>query len=109
MRYRFYLLLTVIAFVLCDGGLRIKLAFAHEHEEREEDRARGALERGEILPLDQIIGRLREANSGEIAGVELEKEGGIWIYEFKIISPAGRMVKVRMDAKTGKQIEKKAE
>ena len=69
----------------------------------------GARERGEILPLNQVIATVNAGVSGEIARVELEKEGGVWIYEFKIISPNGRMVEVTVDAKTGKLIGKRGD
>ena len=39
--------------------------------------------------------------------IELEKEDGIWVYEFKVISPQGRMIEVHVDAKTGKLVDKK--
>ena len=72
----------------------------------DEERARRALENGEILPLDRVIAPLNDRVSGEISGVELEKEKGTWIYEFKIISPAGEMQTVRINAMTGNLIGK---
>ena len=104
MRYRFAVM-TVIALALYAGQFSSQEArgsdHAGEYEVHEEDWARQALERGEILPLDRVIGRLRDSVPGEVSGLELEKENGIWIYEFKVISPAGQMITVRMNAKTG--------
>jgi uncharacterized membrane protein YkoI len=104
---------TVIMLALlasCSGG---SVAFGHNHEADREitdgDRARGALERGEVLPLEQVIARLEGHIHGEISRIELEKEDGIWVYEFKVISPQGRMIEVHIDAKTGKLIGKKGE
>jgi uncharacterized membrane protein YkoI len=85
---------------------------AHEaakHEEHDEDRAREAVEKGEVLPLDHAVARLKETIPGEIARIELEKENGIWVYEFKVISPEGMMVEVHIDAKTGQLIDAKTE
>jgi uncharacterized membrane protein YkoI len=82
------------------------IAPAAAHEEHDEEAARHALENGEIVPLERVIAELGAAVPGEISGLELEKEHGIWIYEFKIISPDGRMLKVRVNAKTGKLIKK---
>jgi uncharacterized membrane protein YkoI len=90
-------------------------AFAHEREERaaredhDQEKALGARERGEILPLNKVMAAANIGLLGEIAKIELEKEGGVWIYEFKIITPKGRMVKVSVDAKTGKLIEKRGD
>ena len=76
------------------------------HEVHDEDEARHALESGEVLPLERVLAGLGGTVPGEVSGLELEKENGIWIYEFKIISPDGRMLKVRVDAKTGQPISK---
>jgi uncharacterized membrane protein YkoI len=104
MRYR-SLFSAAILIALCavyPSGLG-----ALSREEHDEDRARAAVQRGEILPLEQVLAGLKGAVAGEISRVELEKEHGIWVYEFKIISPGGRMLEVFVDAKTGKLIEKK--
>ena len=69
---------------------------AHDHDEAE--RAR---ERGEIRPLEEIMPILRQRHSGEIAQIELEHDHGVWIYEFKLIDAAGRLVEITIDAKTG--------
>jgi uncharacterized membrane protein YkoI len=71
----------------------------HEIEAHDEDRARDAVEKGEILPLKRVVARLKRAVQGEISGVELEREGPRWMYEFKVIAQSGRMVEVRIDAK----------
>ncbi len=113
MRYRSMLLLTVFSLALSAGWFSWREARGSSHEierkERDEDRARHALEKGEILPLDRVIARLHDAVPGEISRVELENEHGIWVYEFKVISPVGRMVEVRMNAKTGEMIGKPEE
>jgi uncharacterized membrane protein YkoI len=64
-------------------------AFAVEERLRREDHdvARAALERGEILPLETILARVRESVRGDVVGVELERDCGAWIYEIKIIGP----------------------
>ncbi len=103
-------LLAAISIVLCAEAVALRraawIAPAAAHEEHDEEAARHALENGEIVPLERVIAELGAAVPGEISGLELEKEHGIWIYEFKIISPEGRMLKVRVDAKTGKLLKK---
>jgi uncharacterized membrane protein YkoI len=68
---------------------------------RDHDEAERARERGEIRPLEEILPILRQRHSGEIAQIELEHDHGVWIYEFKLIDSAGRLVEITIDAKTG--------
>src|SRR6478752_4443462 len=46
------------------------------------DAVRGAVERGEIKPLAEIIATLRDKLPGEIVGTEIERKKGRWLYEF---------------------------
>ena len=110
MRYR-TTLLTAILMLLCTGliGLPSACPVALAHEEHDEEQARHALELGEVVPLDHVIATLREAVPGEVSSVELEKENETWVYEFKVISPEGRMLKVRVNAKTGQLVGKAKE
>ncbi len=113
MRSRLTLMLTAMMLAFLASFAGVSTALSHEgeedHEITDEDRARGALERGEVLPLDQVKAGLESRVHGEITGIELEKEDGIWVYEFKVISPGGKMIEVHIDAKTGKLIDKKGE
>ena len=113
MRSRLTLMLTAMMLAFLASFAGVSMALSHEgeedHEITDEDRARGALERGEVLPLDQVKAGLESRIHGEITGIELEKEHGIWVYEFKVISPGGKMIEVHIDAKTGKLIDKKGE
>jgi hypothetical protein len=99
------LALILILFAAGPAGLSAFPAPVLAHEEHDEDRARHALEAGEVIPLDRILAALGNTAPGEISAVELERENGIWIYEFKVISPEGRMVTVRVDAKTAKPVK----
>ena len=72
-----------------------------EDDDHAYDRARRAVERGEILPMAQLLARLNKQVPGEVVGVELEREHGTWVYEFKIIDPKGRLIEVYLDAQTG--------
>lgn len=74
-------------------------------EEQDHDRARGAVERGDILPLATILEAIRPSIDGEIVGIELEREDGRWIYEIKVIDRRGRMLEIDADARTAKRLE----
>jgi uncharacterized membrane protein YkoI len=95
-------------FASCPGA-SIALGHDDDHEMTDEDKALGALERGEVLPLAQVMAKLEGRIHGEISGIELEKKDGIWVYEFKLISPQGRMIEVHIDAKTAKLVKKKGD
>jgi uncharacterized membrane protein YkoI len=80
--------------------------------ERDHERARAALERGEALPLADILARVRPELGGEVVGVSFERDrgnGGRWIYEFKVIRPDGRLVELDVDARTARVLKREAE
>ena len=63
------------------------------------DRARQALEAGEILPLKTELERLARDTPGQVMEVELERSGERWIYEIKLLRPGGALVKLKVDAR----------
>ena len=62
------------------------------------DRARAALERGEVRPLEEILAAAAAEVPGEVVELELEREHGRWVYELKVIAPDGRVLEVLVDA-----------
>lgn len=66
------------------------------------DRARAALESGEILPLRTIIARLEHDYPGQILEVELDRDDDLWVYEIKLVRANGVLVKIKMDASDGR-------
>jgi uncharacterized membrane protein YkoI len=72
-----------------------------EDEDHSHDRARRAREAGEILTIVQIYDLARKAVPGRVLEAELEREHGRWIYELKILDPAGRVYELKLDAATG--------
>lgn len=73
---------------------------ADEHERHERDEMRHAVERGEIRSLADILAALHGKLPGEVAGVEIEREDGRWLYEFRVVDSKGRLFKVYVDART---------
>lgn len=65
------------------------------------DRARQALEAGEILPLKTVLERLARDTPGQVMEVELERHGQRWIYEIKLLRPGGALSKLLIDARDG--------
>ena len=65
------------------------------------DRARQALESGQILPLRTILERVEREYPGQVVDVELERDEGRWIYEIKVLRAGGALVKLKLDARDG--------
>ena len=65
--------------------------------------ARQALSEGRIRPLTEILETLKTEFPGQILGVELESKGvNSFIYEFKVLTPDGKLKEVKVDAATSK-------
>lgn len=64
------------------------------------DRARAAVQAGEVLPLQMLLERLQRSHPGQVLELELEREEGRWIYEIKLLQPDGQLVKLEVDAAT---------
>lgn len=68
--------------------------------------AREAVERGEILPLTDILRRVETDFRGELLEVELEREdhgpfAGRLLYEVKLLAPGGDVTELYYDAVDG--------
>lgn len=72
-----------------------------EDDDHAYDRALRAVSAGETLPVSELLQRLEEQIPGEVVDIEFEREHGRWVYEFKVIDQAGRLLEVYMDAKSG--------
>lgn len=65
------------------------------------DRARRAVEEGRIMPLKDILARAEAAYPGQMIEAELEEHGGSMVYEIKMLTTDGRVMKLLYDAQTG--------
>lgn len=72
-----------------------------------QDEIRTAVRRGEMRSLSEIEGLLRDKLPGEAIKVEIEREHGRWIYEFKVLDRGGQRFDVYVDARTGEILETK--
>lgn len=66
--------------------------------------AKRLLKAGEILPLEQILQKVRKSYPGKILEIELEKEDGYIIYEIEILASNGVVKELYINAKNGKLI-----
>jgi len=70
-----------------------------------QDRARRALQAGEILPLSDILAAAEAARTGRVIELELERDDGRWIYELELVTPEGRLYEMEIDAATATVLE----
>ncbi|MET0029158.1 MAG: PepSY domain-containing protein [Candidatus Thiodiazotropha sp.] len=75
-----------------------------EDDDHSYDKARRAVERGEALPVTEVMKRLRAQVHGDIVATEYEFEFERWVYEFKVLDGLGRLYRVHLDAATGERI-----
>lgn len=71
------------------------------------DRARRSVQAGEVLPLRAILDKVANDFPGDVIETELEDEDGCLVYEIKLISPEGRVMKVIYDARDGRVLKVK--
>lgn len=80
---------------------------------RDHDRARQALEAGEVLPLRTILERVEREYPGQVIDVELEREhedkSGLerWVYRIKLLRSGGALIKLKVDARDGAIVGKR--
>ncbi|MCC6610386.1 MAG: PepSY domain-containing protein [Burkholderiales bacterium] len=106
---------TSISWLMASAALAAALIFAvpgsgvsWAGDASDHERARQALEAGEILPLRTILERVERDNPGQVMEVELERSRGAWIYEVKLLRKDGALVKLKVDARDGKVLGSKS-
>lgn len=77
-------------------------------DEDDQERARQAMLAGDVRPLSELLGRLETMYEGDVIEVELEDAEDdmrgpdgqlIFVYEIKILTPQGNLVKLEFNAK----------
>jgi len=76
-------------------------------EKGDHERALQALQSGQVLPLTKVLALVEKTHPGQAMEVELESEGGQWQYEIKLLQPNGRLMKLKVDARTGEVLKRK--
>ncbi len=71
-----------------------------DDRDHDQEQARRALEAGEILPLDEILQEVQQRYPGTVVELELTSEGGRWVYELELLAADGRLLRLRIDAKS---------
>jgi uncharacterized membrane protein YkoI len=71
------------------------------------DRARQAVQSGQVLPLPAVLEQLAREVPSQVLEVELERDDGRWIYEIKLLQTGGQLVKLKVDAQTAQVLRRK--
>lgn len=74
-------------------------------DDKDHERARHALQAGQVMPLRTLLDRLAATHPGEVLEVELERDEGRWIYELKLLQPGGELRKLKLDARSGELLQ----
>ncbi len=75
-------------------------------------RARQALASGEIMALDKILAVVAAKQQIQVLEIELDNESIAgekrWVYEIKGLAPEAKVIKLKVDARTGEILSSKA-
>lgn len=102
MRRRHLLLLPALL-------LPVLPALADDDDSHDHERARHALESGDILSLATLLERSGIEDAGRLIEVELEREHGRLVYELKVLTPRGRVIDHYFDARTGALLKREGD
>jgi uncharacterized membrane protein YkoI len=97
--------LTLALAVLAFAGLGAAPGLAGSSDKQhasEHEIAREALRRGEILPLTRILPIVQQRVPGDVIKVKLDDDDKRIEYEVKVLTGAGRVIEVHLDARTGR-------
>ncbi|HYN58688.1 MAG TPA: PepSY domain-containing protein [Rubrivivax sp.] len=95
---------AVLAAMCCSA---LALSGAWAGDERDHERARSAVQAGEVLPLPALLETLRRTHPGQVLELDLERDDGRWIYEVKLLQANGQLLKLELDAGTGQVLQVK--
>ncbi|HYM18437.1 MAG TPA: PepSY domain-containing protein [Micropepsaceae bacterium] len=80
-------------------------AGAREHHRHDHEFARGALQRGEVLPINRLLSITAQYLPGDVVEVRLEpRRDGELRYEIRVLTPSGKIRELLLDARTGDYI-----
>jgi len=89
----------VILMTLAMPGLGV--SYAADNADHDHDRARQAVEAGNVLPLRTILEQVEREYPGQVMDVELDREKGEWVYEVKLLRKGGALMKLKILARDG--------
>lgn len=84
-------------------------ALADDDDRDDGRKLRKAINRNDILPLEEILRRIGPDLGGKVIEIETEKEDGRLLYEIYVLTPNGRRMELYVDPRTAQIIKRKAD
>lgn len=81
------------------------LAAAPASADSDQDRARAAVQSGQVKPLNQILKAVRKQYKGEVLDAQLLDLGGAWIYRVRVLTKDGQVLDIGVDGQSGQIID----
>ena len=103
LRRRAPLVLAALVWLVCSFAA----APAWSGSRGDHERALQAVQSGQVLPLTTVLERLGREHPGQVLEVELEQGDGLWIYEIKLLTADGQLMKLKLDARTAEVLRMK--
>lgn len=75
------------------------------HADSEQDRARAAVDAGEVKPLNQILRSVRQQYKGQVLDSQLFDQGGRWVYRVRLLTKDGKVLDIGVDGKSGRILD----
>lgn len=69
-------------------------------------RMRLLLESGELVPMEQVLQRIREEGRGHVLEIELERKRDRYVYEVEVVDAQDKVHEYYYDAATGEVLER---
>jgi uncharacterized membrane protein YkoI len=70
----------------------------------DQDRARAAVQSGEVKPLSQILKTVRKQYKGRVLDAQLIDLGGAWVYRVRVLTQDGQVLDIAVDGRSGQII-----
>jgi uncharacterized membrane protein YkoI len=99
-----YLAIAIAGTIAATSLFAAGLASADNRMKQSE--VRQLRESGRILPMEDILARVRKLQPGQVVEVELERDGDRYVYEVKLIDDADRIHKFELDAGSGEVLKR---
>mgnify|MGYP006183578581 CR=1 FL=1 len=104
----FTALIAVLIVVFAFKGNESSAGPVLASDRADHDRARAALQAGDILPLTTVLQRVAAEHPGQVLEVELERDEGRWIYDIKLLQAGGGLLKLEVDAASARVLKARA-
>src|SRR5215472_5902170 len=97
------LLLIALATTTANAGL----AYGDDDDDdgKDHNRASRAVQQGKARPLADILNQVRGRLGGEVVGLKFKSKNGRYVYKLKVVTPAGQLREVSVDAATGEVVK----